>query len=173
MADWVLLETKKNVRFSECSGPELDALSKTINNSNAINGVIASLQLIYNHIVDANKPKFEAWAKTVRTEDIESLYFGLYKACYGDANFLGRTCDTKEHGGCAKTSFIKTDINDMVKFDNDKIDSSKDSAVVEVMGGEFYKFDPSNSATENPVQNWVPEGYTVTSENDWYKVTAE
>ena len=54
-----------------------------------------------------------------------------------------------------------------------KIDSSKDSAVVEVMGGEFYKFDPSNSATENPVQNWVPEGYTVTSENDWYKVTAE
>ena len=51
-----------------------------------------------------------------------------------------------------------------------KIDSSKDSAVVEVMGGEFYKFDPSNSATENPVQNWVPEGYTVTSENDWYKV---
>lgn len=54
-----------------------------------------------------------------------------------------------------------------------KIDSSKDSAVVEVMGGEFFKFDPSNSATENPVQNWVPEGYTVTSENDWYKVTAE
>ena len=54
-----------------------------------------------------------------------------------------------------------------------KIDSSKDSAVVEVMGGEFYKFDPSNSATENPIQNWVPEGYTVTSENDWYKVTAE
>ena len=54
-----------------------------------------------------------------------------------------------------------------------KIDSSKDSAVVEVMGGEFYKFDPSNSATENPVQNWVPEGYTVTLENDWYKVTAQ
>ena len=130
MADWVLLETKKNVRFSECSGPELDALSKTINNSNAINGVIASLQLIYNHIVDANKPKFEAWTKTVRTEDIESLYFGLYKACYGDANFLGRTCDTKEHGGCGKTSFIKTDINDMVKFDNDDVKNEFDKLFI-------------------------------------------
>ena len=117
--DWPLFYTKRNMTFEECSGPELDALRKTINNSNGLNGVVASLKFVYNHVVDANKKSFEAWCKTIRTEDIESLYFGMYKACYCDANLVART-DADEKKGCKKVSLIDTPINDMVKFEDDE-----------------------------------------------------
>jgi hypothetical protein len=115
--DHPLLHSKRNMTFEECSGPELDSLRKTINNSNGINGVIASLRFIYNHNIDANKKSFEAWCKSIRTEDIESLYFGMYKACYGDTNLVARADVDKK--GCGKTSLIDTPINDMIKFKDD------------------------------------------------------
>lgn len=118
-ADWALYYTKRSVTFIESRGPELEALRKTISNSNSINGVIASLRFVYEHIVDANKPPFEAWCKTIRTEDIESLYFGLYRACYADANLVARACIGDN--GCKKTSLIDTDIITMIKFDNDEV----------------------------------------------------
>lgn len=118
-ADWVLLGTGRSIRMEEGTGPELDALRKTIDNSNNLNGVIASLKMVYEHIVDANKPSFETWCKTTKTEDLESLYFAYYLACYGDVNLVGRTCpDPKRNrgNGCNKTSIINTPVKDMVKF---------------------------------------------------------
>lgn len=53
-----------------------------------------------------------------------------------------------------------------------KIDKYKD-ALIEVTGGKFYKFDPSNGMTENPGQNWVASGYKSVQDGDWYKVVAE
>ena len=116
-ADHPLLSTKRNMTFEECTGPELDALRKTINNSNSLNGVIASLKFVYNHNIDANKKTFEAWCKSIRTEDIESLYYGMYKACYGDTNLIARVDSNEDDKkGCNKTSLIDTPIKDMLKF---------------------------------------------------------
>lgn len=53
-----------------------------------------------------------------------------------------------------------------------KIDKYKD-ALIEVTGGKFYKFDPSNGMTEDPGQNWVASGYKSVQDGDWYKVVAE
>lgn len=117
-ADWVLYHTGRSMTFVECRGPELDALRKTISGSNGINGVKESLMFIYNHTLDNNKPPFEAWCKLIRTEDIESLYFGLYRACYSDTNLVARACTGKN--GCKKTSLINTNIDDMVKYKDDK-----------------------------------------------------
>ena len=51
------------------------------------------------------------------------------------------------------------------------------TAVIEVKGGTFYNYDPSASASENPLKDYVPEGYTVTSttsgEDTLYTVSAE
>ena len=121
--DHPLLHSKRNMTFEECSGPELDALRKTINNSNGVNGVIASLRFVYNHVIDANKKSFEAWCKSIRTEDIESLYFGMYKACYGDTNLIARADgkdDDNKDKGCGKTSLIDTPIADMIKCKDDE-----------------------------------------------------
>jgi len=124
--DWPLYFTGRNMRFEETNGPELDSLKKTINNSNNINGVIASLKFIYNHVVDANKKPFEAWCKSIRTEDIESLYFGIYRATYGDANIVPRY-DEYRKKGCKKTSLIDTPISTMVKYKNDDVKNKFDN----------------------------------------------
>ena len=127
--DHPLLHSRRNMTFEECSGPELDALRKTINNSNGVNGVIASLRFVYNHNIDANKKSFEAWCKSIRTEDIESLYFGMYKACYGDTNLIARAhADDK---ACNKTSLIDTPIKDMLKFKDDEAQKLYDELMIQ------------------------------------------
>lgn len=127
--DHPLLHSRRNMTFEECSGPELDALRKTIDNSNGVNGVIASLRFVYNHNIDANKKSFEAWCKSIRTEDIESLYFGMYKACYGDTNLIARS--DSEDKGCNKTSLINTPIGDMIKFKDDEAHKLYDNLMIQ------------------------------------------
>lgn len=51
-----------------------------------------------------------------------------------------------------------------------KHDETMCDVFINVTGGEFYKFNPAESHTENPVENWVPDGYGVIKEGDWYKV---
>lgn len=120
-ADWALFHSKKSITFSECSGPELDNLRKSISRSNGINSVIITLKFVYNHIIDANKPPFEVWAKTIRTEDVESLYFGLYRACYADVNYVNRLCSKDDNPkACGKSSIIDIDIDTMVKYKDDE-----------------------------------------------------
>lgn len=50
-----------------------------------------------------------------------------------------------------------------------KLDSEQD-AVISVTGGEFYKYNPAASQSENPVTNFVSDGYGVVKSSDWYKV---
>ena len=107
-ADWALYHTQRSMTFKECSGPELDALRKIMENANDVNRVKASLEFIYSHVYDSNKPPFEEWTKLIRTEDVDNMYFGIYKACYADSNLIPRTCNK-----CGKTSLIETAIDKM------------------------------------------------------------
>lgn len=116
-SDWALYHTGRSMTFKEATGSELDNLRSSITGSNSINNVIRTLRFVYDHVVDANKPDFESWCKLIRTEDVESLYFGIYKACYEKSNLLPRECSAKN---CNKSSIIKADINSMVKFDTDE-----------------------------------------------------
>ncbi len=121
-ADWALYYSKRAITFLECSGPELDTLRKNIANANGVNGVITSLRFIYDHIEDANKPSFEQWTKLIRTEDIESLYYGIYRACYSNSNLIARVCASDT---CKKTSLIDTGIDDMVVYGEENDDHEK------------------------------------------------
>lgn len=44
------------------------------------------------------------------------------------------------------------------------------TAVVQVYGGSFYKFNPANNVAENPKYNFVAAGKTVEQDGDWYIV---
>ncbi len=44
------------------------------------------------------------------------------------------------------------------------------TASIEVTGGKFYNFDPSNNLAENPQVNFVALGYESTQDGDWYNV---
>lgn len=61
------------------------------------------------------------------------------------------------------------------KFTVNKLD--RDASVITIKGGEFREYDPSNSASENPVKNFVANGYKVTTSvidgATWYTVSAE
>lgn len=54
-----------------------------------------------------------------------------------------------------------------------KMDPDKATTSVNITGGEFYKFNPEESHTENPVENWVAGGYKSTLVGDYYVVTKE
>ena len=54
-----------------------------------------------------------------------------------------------------------------------KIDADKATTSVNITGGEFYKFNPAETPTENPVENWVVDGYKSTLVGDYYVVTKE
>ena len=52
-----------------------------------------------------------------------------------------------------------------------KRDADRANTVIEVRGGRYYKFDPSNNLAENPQENFVAEGYlSLEVEEDWYEV---
>ena len=112
-ADWALYHTHRAERYIECIGPELDNLRKTMSASNNINSVIATLRFIYDHVDDASKPDFDSWCRIHRVEDLNSQYFGIYRATYNDTNLIPRTCTNPK---CKKTSLIETNIDDMVVY---------------------------------------------------------
>lgn len=50
-----------------------------------------------------------------------------------------------------------------------KYDTNQE-AIISVIGGEFYKYNPAASHSENPVANFVADGYGVVKDGDWYRV---
>lgn len=121
-ADFPLYYTQHCSKFKECTGTELQTLQTKIDASNEITSVIEAVKFNYDHIVDPNKPAtFEAWAKMVRTEDVESMYFGVYKATYFSSNLIPITCTH-----CNTSNLVKVPVNDMVKPLNDDIKAEMD-----------------------------------------------
>lgn len=160
-ADWALFHTKRPMRFIECLGPELDTLRKTMTNSNNINQVIASLKFIYDHVDDAKKPPFEAWCKLIRTEDVDSMYYGIYKACYGSSNLIARTCPSET---CKKTSLIETNIDDMVKYgtEEDKPEEIK-KEFKKILNSDTTTESSSFKATLNQISDSIVISYSPAS----------
>jgi hypothetical protein len=122
--DFPLFHSNKNVTHSPSTGVELDNLRKTIANSNGVNAVVASLRFIWKHIVDGNKPEFETWCKSSRTEDIESLYYGHYLACYSDVNVVAVDCQNEK---CGKSSVMDIPLKDFIRFENDDVETKFNS----------------------------------------------
>ena len=45
-------------------------------------------------------------------------------------------------------------------------------ATITIKGGSFYNYDPSNSNSENPIENFLADGYTATVNSDNYFVVS-
>ena len=58
------------------------------------------------------------------------------------------------------------------RFTLNHVDSMKNVGKIEVSGGKFYMYDPSKSASENPVMNFVKGGFASLKDGDWYIVMA-
>ena len=53
------------------------------------------------------------------------------------------------------------------------IDSKKQDGLIEVTGGRFYKYNPSESNSENPAMDFCGAGYWGVEDGDWYEVVAK
>lgn len=110
-ADWVLYSAKRPISMSELSGTEIEKIDPRNSNRNRVNMYKDIYSIIYKHVIDANKPPFEAWLKTLRLFDVSHIYFALYKACFAGANSIPYSCPK-----CGKTFMIDTAFEDMVKY---------------------------------------------------------
>lgn len=112
--------SKKVVEVSEFTATEIQKLNPSlINQSNFYTALRDRYQLLYNHIVDPNKPAtFEAWLRTVPEDATDDYFFAAYKATFGAANILTYECPKD---GCDNVFLKEMPVMSMIKYKNDDI----------------------------------------------------
>lgn len=112
--------SKKVVEVSEFTATEIQKLNPSLINQNNFYTVLRDrYQLLYNHIVDPNKPAtFEAWLKTVPEDAIDDYFFAAYKATFGAANILTYECPKE---GCDNVFLKEVPVMSMIKYKNEAI----------------------------------------------------
>lgn len=119
-ADGVLFSQKRAVRMSAWRPMEIQSIDPSRLRSGNYNKYIENkLKLIYDHIVDANKPKsFEAWAMITPNTVIDDYMFTAYKATFGLSNIITFSCSDTE---CNNVFMEPVPIHSMLKFRDDSI----------------------------------------------------
>lgn len=143
-ADGVLYSQKRAIRMSAWKPMEIQSIDPNKLRQGNYNSYIENkLKLIYDHIIDANKPKtFEAWAMTTPNTVIDDYMFTSYKATFGLSNIITFSCPDEE---CNNVFMESIPIHSMLKFREDSIKN------------EYMKI--------------LHEGNTDSDNNDEYKVT--
>ena len=119
-ADGVLYDVGKVVRMSAFTPLEIQSIdTRNVQESNYVAFMNNKLDLIYNHIVDENKPKSrDAWAKSTPNYLLNDFMFTVYKATFGNSNIITYNCPNSKCGNVyMKTRTIKS----MIKFRNDDV----------------------------------------------------
>lgn len=117
----VLFNTGKTISFTPLTGSEVVALSPN-NFSSDLELFRKSFTTMYNHDVSPDKPRtFTAWAKSIDAGDLNQLYFGLYNATFGDANFIGYQCPK-----CESFFMKKFPVDSMWEFNKEATKEQKE-----------------------------------------------
>lgn len=118
IADWVLMNSQKPIYMSRFTGTDMERLAEGGKGRTRLNRALDSWQLIYNHIVDPDKPAtLEDWAKSTSFLDIDHIYAAIYRANFEGSNYIPYTCTNKS---CKDKAFLSDNfsIMDMCKFSN-------------------------------------------------------
>lgn len=116
-ADWVFPAEGRAISIEEFTGLELEKLNPNNSSRNRVNTYKDIYELIFKHVVDANKPAtMEQWVKKVNFFDLDHIYFAIYKASFEGSNFIPYSCPH-----CNEV-FVSEDVSieDMVKYKDDK-----------------------------------------------------
>lgn len=118
-ADWVLFSAKRPITVKTLTGTQIISLNNRNSNKNRLNSFKDIFKILYDGIIDSNKPTFEAWLKLTRFSDIPHIYYAYYRATFAGSNFVHYTCTNNK---CDKGVFIKDiDFDDMVRFPNEEM----------------------------------------------------
>lgn len=116
VADWVLYNAEKPLSVYGLSGSEILKLNPENTRRNRLNTFKDIYHIIYDHVIDANKPDFEGWLKTTNFVDLDHIYFALYMATFGNSNFVNVECPK-----CKKIFIKDFKIEDMIEYANDDV----------------------------------------------------
>lgn len=119
-ADGVLYSQKRAIRMSAWKPMEIQSVDpQRLRNGNYNKYIENKLKLIYDHIIDANKPKtFEAWAMSTPNTVIDDYMFTAYKATFGLSNIITFSCEDNK---CNNVFMEPVPIHSMIKFENDEV----------------------------------------------------
>lgn len=115
VADWMLYSAKRPISVTGLSGPEILKLNPDNSSRNRLNTFKDMYHIIYDHIVDGNKPEFETWLKQTNFIDLQHIYFALYMATFGNSNFVNYECPK-----CKKVFIKDIKIEDMIEYADDE-----------------------------------------------------
>ena len=151
VTDWVLPNTNRSISVSELSGAEIEKLNMATESRNRLNNIRTTFSVIYEHILDANKPStLEEWVKSISFFDIRHLYFAIYKACFENSNYIPYICSNPK---CNNTFIIQQKIADMIKY--------KDEEAKEKIKKIFDKDSTSETGYDTSLVQ-ISEDYCVT-----------
>lgn len=115
VADWALVASGKPISISELSGYEIQKLNPSSSGRNRYNTYRDIYKIIYDHVIDQNKPPFDIWLKEINFFDNSHLYFALYRACFEGTNDIPYSCPS-----CKHVFMEDYPLDDMVKYKTDK-----------------------------------------------------
>ena len=111
-ASVALFSTGRMATFSALSGTELALLAEkmTADTRNGTStGTQELLSLLFKHDVSEDKPTpYVKWLRSIDSEDLNHMVFGLYQATFGKANYVSFECEK-----CGSFFMVDMDINDM------------------------------------------------------------
>lgn len=120
-ADAVLYDVGRPIRMSAWGPMEIQSINPEQVRSGSVNYnafMEKKLRLIYDHLIDANKPKsFEAWAMSTPNTTMDDYMFAAYKATYGQANIVTFNCSDDD---CANVFMENVPVSQMIKFKDEE-----------------------------------------------------
>ena len=133
VADHFLPNAGKIISCSALSGSELMAMNPKNSNRSRLNTLKDIYSIMYKHVVSEKPKTFDEWLKTTRFNDLEHIYFALYKATFGGSNFMTYECPNKK---CQDVFIEDVSFEDMINYADDEtkakmqaIMSSGDSSI--------------------------------------------
>lgn len=118
VADHFLPNAGKIISCSALSGSELMAMNPENSNRSRLNTLKDIYSIMYKHVVSEKPKTFDEWLKTTRFNDLEHIYFALYKATFGGSNFMTYECPNKK---CQDVFIEDVSFEDMINYADDEI----------------------------------------------------
>ena len=120
-ADAVLYDVGRPIRMSAWGPMEIQSINPDQVRNGSVNYnafMEKKLKLVYDHLIDANKPKsFEAWAMATPNTTMDDYMFAAYKATYGQANIVTFNCSDDD---CANVFMENVPVSQMIKFKDEE-----------------------------------------------------
>lgn len=115
---WPLLHTGIGIEMTPFENDEIMALNPQNTDFDTVQGLNSIFSILYKHIINQNKPKFETWLRQIVDFDIDQLIFAGHAATFKDSNYLTYECPNSK---CKKVFLQKKDIMDMIEFPSDEV----------------------------------------------------